>query len=223
MKEAQERLAKWDRPQPTAPHLEERDPNYTHVEIKPYDNGFPLLVTGCSQGGTSALMRGVVAGLPPEWHIEADDNSPSMEGNFTRVYTDPNFEQTAQEIYDLNIDSYGSKWTMKLPIVSAFFQQEIEAFEWNYLIVVRDPLAKTLSDHRQCGRKQLDSAVKDYQELLSIAERASRGVALVSYEELLNRTFQTFEKVFEWMGVDGDIEASVQEIKPIDRRYWKTT
>ena len=189
------------------------------LERKTFDPNLPILVTGMGQGGTTALMRSLSAGLT-EFVQDFTGDSKSAEGQFMLAATGQ-ISMTVGEVYDENSAYYGGKWIAKMPgvLMADKFKDQVDPERFNVIVATRDPLAKLLSLRRQLGAEKSDP-----EDQFRVYRRniESAGSIFVPFENLITKTEATLAAIARWSGVEKfDLAGAVAEVVPNDPRYWK--
>ena len=198
------------------------------LNLSPYRDGLPLMISGSGQGGTTAVMRSLASGMRgmqtfflPESRNAEDDLMLAMR---KIPHEDKIFDFT--KVFNERMKEYGSKWITKIPQSVKCADSLGDGVAFNWLIITRDPLASTLSfiansDHIKDAENQFmhrRNSLRNIQ-VAGFALAKDTGVLFVDYESLMLRTEGVLTEISKWMGAEIDLEKAMEQIIPRDPRY----
>ena len=193
--------------------------------LKSFDPGRPVMITGMGRCGTTGLARAMKAMGLTSYYLDESVNAEEqviMKG----MHGGP--VKCANALRDLRA-SRPPVWVGKLPmlgVVASRIKEVEEAWDGNWITMVRDPVALACRDESGANGMEGAESIHFFTAHTSVTVAAagslskSNGGVIVSYEKLLSSPGLVLGQIAAWMGDDSlDIKAGADEVMTGDPRY----
>jgi len=196
--------------------------NTGFLPVTPFNTSAPLLVSGQGRSGTTGLMRALAHTTGYSTHFPGRDRGNAEDG-LTRAFREP----TDARIRKIRANR-GNHWISKVPnahLKATRNPQILDAWAGNWLIISRDPLARSIRESLENKGDPLliykanTKMIANTGKIIDALVAGGYGVALVSYEKLLVNKGETIAAIWAWMKAAGNLVGAIQEINPSDSRY----